>query len=262
MDVNCVNNIKDIIFNYICNNSDLVINIFNLFIDGLLAYAAFKTISQTRQIQKESIKPAISFFFFSKEGEYRLECENTGKSGVKNLKIKLLSQKGTLNELSFKNTIYEKSLTLYPNEKISAIIGMMTINENNDVILNIEISYEDCVTHEKISFLKKDIVLSDYSQNNKEILILNNIATKLNEISYSNNRMANYFEGRTFFKWDEQTAFPNGSFYEDLRDAVHNQKSYRPKSMEDWEKIKKEKLYKDKRDKARVLMITEEDKND
>lgn len=45
------------------------------------------------------------------------------------------------------------------------------------------------------------------------------ISNRLNEISYSNNRMANYFEGRCLFKFDEINVIPNSSLYDDMKDA-------------------------------------------
>lgn len=50
---------------------------------------------------------------------------------------------------------------------------------------------------------------------------LEDISRKLNEISCSSNRMANYFEGRFFLKSDVINAYPSSSMYKDLKDAIN-----------------------------------------
>lgn len=51
---------------------------------------------------------------------------------------------------------------------------------------------------------------------------ISDISKKLNEISYSNNRMANYFEGRCLFKSDDLNVLPHGSLYQDMKEVFHN----------------------------------------
>lgn len=221
-----------------------------------MAFFTLLAILQTRAIQKKADEPVISFSFFAIGNYYRLECENTGKTGIKDLRITLLGQEGATSELRLNNE-YARGLTLYPNEKICRSIGIKQ-PENNDIILHLEMSYSFCNCKKKIVSFKRDVCFSDFSRDDKEVRIISEISKELNEISYSNNRLANYFEGRTYFKFDEVSSFPNGSFYEDLKCAVNNQKNSRPKSLEDWAEVYQNKEYKDKRDIARILLMTEE----
>ena len=51
---------------------------------------------------------------------------------------------------------------------------------------------------------------------------LSKIEDGIESISYSNNRLANYIEGRTFFTFDRINALPKSSLYEDMKDAINN----------------------------------------
>lgn len=234
---------------FIIGNIGTIVNMMMVFLTML-------AILQTRAIQRKSEEPVISFSFFAMGNYYRLECENTGKTGIKDLKITLLGQEETINDLHLGNE-YNRGLTLYPNEKICHSIGIKQ-QEDSDIILHLEISYSFCNSNKTVSSFRRDVCFSDFSRDDKETRIINEISKELNEISYSNNRLANYFEGRTLFKFDEISSFPNGSFYEDLKSAVNNQKNSRPKSLEEWAEAYQNKEYKDKRDTARVLLMTEE----
>ena len=51
---------------------------------------------------------------------------------------------------------------------------------------------------------------------------LENIEDSIESISYSNNRIANYIEGRTLFAFDRLNVFPHNSLYKDMKDAINN----------------------------------------
>lgn len=51
---------------------------------------------------------------------------------------------------------------------------------------------------------------------------LENISKHLKSIMYSENRLANYIEGRTLFTFDEINTVSCGSLYQDMRDAVND----------------------------------------
>lgn len=51
---------------------------------------------------------------------------------------------------------------------------------------------------------------------------LENIEDSIESISYSNNRMANYIEGRTLFLFDRMNVIPKSSLYKDMKDAFNN----------------------------------------
>ena len=48
------------------------------------------------------------------------------------------------------------------------------------------------------------------------------ISSKLKEISYSCNRLANYFSGNWLLTIDEMNIQPQRNFYQDMRDASNN----------------------------------------
>lgn len=51
---------------------------------------------------------------------------------------------------------------------------------------------------------------------------LNSLVEEIKSISYSVNRMTNYFEGRCLFKNDKLDALPASSLYKDIWDAMNN----------------------------------------
>lgn len=226
-----------IFFGFLCGFiSDNFTEICNI----VLATGAIIAIFQTRKIQKKNDEPRISLAFYAIGSDYRLECENTGNSGVKDLKIRLVDYSGTKNNISFSGGCYKNNLTLYPNEKVCSSIGKR-VDDDARVFLQITISYTDCSTGKKIETFERDVIFSDFGRDDNQNRVFNTIAKELDEISRSNNRMANYLEGRWLFKADELNVMPNGSLYQDIRDAVNDRKSDNVKSPKELsEKIKKE----------------------
>ena len=51
---------------------------------------------------------------------------------------------------------------------------------------------------------------------------IDGVIEEIRSIAYSNNRLANYIEGRTLFKFDELNVMPKSSLYKDLNDAINN----------------------------------------
>lgn len=222
--------------------------LYHLFFDNfseicniVLATGAIIAIFQTRKIQKKNDEPKISLSFYAIGSDYRLECENTGNSGVKDLKIRLIDYSGTKNNISFSGGCYKNNLTLYPNEKVCSSIGKRFDDDDARVFLQVTVSYTDCSTGKKIKAFERDVIFSDFGRDDDKNRIFNAMTRELDEISRSNNRMANYLEGRWLFKNDEVNVMPNGSLYQDIRDAVNDRKSDNVKSPKELsEKIKKE----------------------
>lgn len=51
---------------------------------------------------------------------------------------------------------------------------------------------------------------------------INALVEEIRSVSYSINRMTNYFEGRCLYKNDKEDALPASSLYKDMRDAINN----------------------------------------
>ena len=85
-------------------------------------------------------------------------------------------------------------------------------------MLDIEISYIQDHDNKSINYsrtisFKKNI----YGRN-----LLSRIEDSIESISYSNNRLVNYIEGRTLFAFDRLNVLPHNSLYKDMKDAINN----------------------------------------
>ena len=61
-----------------------------------------------------------------------------------------------------------------------------------------------------------------FKRNINEKEKIENIEDSIESISYSNNRIANYIEGRTLFTFDRMNVIPKSSLYKDMKDAFND----------------------------------------
>ncbi len=169
----------------------------------------------------DSLKPLLSFEFYQINGMLILAIKNTGMSEATNinLKIKKLKNNGDNNKLML-DDLFKSEFMLYPTEEVQGIIGIYGERIDKEVfpMLDIEISYIEGNDNKSINYsrtisFKKNI----YGRNH-----LSRIEDSIESISYSNNRLANYIEGRTLFAFDRLNVFPHNSLYKDMKDAINN----------------------------------------
>ena len=162
----------------------------------------------------DSLKPLLSFEFYQINGMLILAIKNTGMSEATKIKIKIKKMKnnGDNNRLML-DDLFKNEFMLYPTEEVQGIVGFYgeTIDKPVFPTLDIEISYIEG-NDNKISF-KKNI----YGRNQ-----FSKIEDSIESISYSNNRLANYIEGRTLFTFDKLNVLPHNSLYRDMKDAINN----------------------------------------
>jgi hypothetical protein len=197
------------------------IAIFSLIVSAIALLANILTNIRNNKQYIESLKPLLSFDFFEMNGALLLSVKNVGKSEAKNIKLEILkiNNNGDNNNLIL-DGLFENEFMLYPEEAVQGIVGYSgdSIEEKTFPIIDIQISFVNGNDNKKNSYgrtiaFKKNI----YSRN-----ALSKIEDSLVSISYSNNRMANYIEGRTLFRFDELNVFPNNSLYKDMKDAFNN----------------------------------------
>lgn len=116
--------------------------------------------------------------------------------------------------------LFKSEFMLYPTEEVQGIIGIYGKRIDKEVfpMLDIEISYIQDNDNKSINYsrtisLKKNI----YGRN-----LLSRIEDSIESISYSNNRLVNYIEGRTLFAFDRLNVLPHNSLYKDMKDAINN----------------------------------------
>lgn len=169
----------------------------------------------------ESLKPLLSFKFYESSGLLFLSVKNTGQSEAKNIKLHIrnIRNNGDNNKLIL-DDLFKNSFMLYPNEEIQGIVAVSGENINTNIFPQIDIT---------ISFTKgNDNKKNTYSRTItfkrtlKEKNQLSKIEESIGSISYSNNRLANYIEGRTLYVFDKKNVPPNNSLFKDMKDAINN----------------------------------------
>jgi len=169
----------------------------------------------------ESIKPLLSFEFYESNGALFLSLKNTGRSEAKEIRLHIrdIRNNGDNNKLQL-DDLFNSSFMLYPHEEVQGIVAYSGANINFDIFptIDIAVSFLGGNDNKRVEYsrsitFKKNI----YDRNH-----LQRLEDNLESISYSNNRIANYIEGRTLFRFDKLNVFPYSSLYKDMKDAFNN----------------------------------------
>lgn len=168
-----------------------------------------------------SLKPLLSFSLYEMNGLLLLAIKNNGQSEATNIKIEVLELKnnGNKNELML-DKLFKEEFMLYPTEETQGIIAISGRNVETEICphVKLKITFVEGNDNKKIEYLRTIIFKRKISERDR----LENIEDSLESISYSNNRMANYIEGRTLFTFDRKNVIPRSSLYKDMKDAFNN----------------------------------------
>ena len=180
---------------------------------------------KTRKQYLNSLNPLLSFHLASHSGRLYLSITNTGQSVANNINLIFdnIENNGDKNKIELED-IFKTAFTLYPTETIFGYVAFSGKNMCTKIAprLHVQISYENGNTH-KLEHYSRTICYSEIIDKNKELKdVLTDIHSRLNEISYSNNRMANYFTGQWLLKIDELNVRPSRSLYQDIKDGINN----------------------------------------
>lgn len=209
-----INLLKDTSFsNYIA--------IFSLVVSVIALIANIITNIKNNKQYIESLKPLLSFDFYEMNDILLLAIKNNGKSEAKNIKIKVLNIKnnGKHNQLSL-DELFNNEFVLYPTEEVQGIIAYSGNNLDEDFcpIIDVEISFLNGIDGKLTEYIRTISFRRNIYDRNR----LSKIEDSIESISYSNNRLANYMEGRTLFRFDKLNVFPHNSLYKDMKDAFNN----------------------------------------
>ena len=209
-----INLLKDTSFsNYIA--------IFSLVVSVIALIANIITNIKNNKQYIESLKPLLSFDFYEMNDILLLAIKNNGKSEAKNIKIKVLNIKnnGTHNQLNL-DELFNNEFVLYPTEEVQGIIAYSgnSLDEDFCPIIDVEISFLNGIDGKLTEYIRTIAFRRNIYDRNK----LSKIEDSIESISYSNNRLANYMEGRTLFRFDKLNVFPHNSLYKDMKDAFNN----------------------------------------
>ena len=186
---------------------------------GSSIYFSYKT----RKQYIESLNPLLSFQLVDNCGLLFLTIKNTGQSEAIEIKIIFdeISNNGeeTLFDIA---KIFKSELTLYPNEKVTGYIAKAGANISTEIAptVKVHVSYIKGNNKKKTQYFRS-ICYAGETDNPIEDR-LREIGSKLNEISASNNRMANYFSGNWLLTIDELNLQPQRNLYQDIKDGVNN----------------------------------------
>ena len=186
---------------------------------GSSIYFSYKT----RKQYIESLNPLLSFQLVDNCGLLFLTIKNTGQSEAIEIKIIFdeISNNGeeTLFDIA---KIFKSELTLYPNEKVTGYIAKAGANISTEIAptVKVHVSYIKGNNKKKTQY-SRSICYAGETDNPIEDR-LREIGSKLNEISASNNRMANYFSGNWLLTIDELNLQPQRNLYQDIKDGVNN----------------------------------------
>lgn len=186
---------------------------------GSSIYFSYKT----RKQYIESLNPLLSFQLVDNCGLLFLTIKNTGQSEAIEIKIIFdeISNNGeeTLFDIA---KIFKSELTLYPNEKVTGYIAKAGANISTEIAptVKVHVSYIKGNNKKKTQY-SRSICYAGETDNPIEDR-LREIGSKLNEISASNNRMANYFSGNWLLTIDELNLQPQRNLYQDIKDRVNN----------------------------------------
>ena len=186
---------------------------------GSSIYFSYKT----RKQYIESLNPLLSFQLVDNCGLLFLTIKNTGQSEAIEIKIIFdeISNNGEETLFVFVK-IFKSELTLYPNEKVTGYIAKAGANISTEIAptVKVHVSYIKGNNKKKTQY-SRSICYAGETDNPIEDR-LREIGSKLNEISASNNRMANYFSGNWLLTIDELNLQPQRNLYQDIKDGVNN----------------------------------------
>lgn len=201
------------------NKIALLLVILSAIAVGSSIYFSYKT----RKQYIESLNPLLSFQLVDNCGLLFLTIKNTGQSEAIEIKIIFdeISNNGeeTLFDIA---KIFKSELTLYPNEKVTGYIAKAGANISTEIAptVKVHVSYIKGNNKKKTQY-SRSICYAGETDNPIEDR-LREIGSKLNEISASNNRMANYFSGNWLLTIDELNLQPQRNLYQDIKDGVNN----------------------------------------
>lgn len=219
-----IEEVQEMLSNVSMSNKIAVLSVF-VSISALIVTVIFNVITRMQYVR--SLDPLLSFSLFENQGKLFLQVENTGKSAASFVKITFgkIENNGKF-ERTFERHIFKQSFTLFPNEKIQDAISFsgrdMATEINPSIKISIKLIKGNTNKQEKY---ERTITYTNEAKSMDGIILcekLNSLVEEIKSISYSVNRMTNYFEGRCLFKNDKLDALPASSLYKDIWDAMNN----------------------------------------
>lgn len=202
------------------NKLSNIISILSLIVAIIAVVITVISNAKNNKIYVNSLKPMLAFKLYERNGFLVLSIKNNGQSEATNININFLELNNNEKSEFILDDIFKKEFMLYPTEETQGLIAINSSNIDKHSFPNVKIRIKYIegndnkeITYERSIVYKKEIQIKDS---------IEEVAEEIRSIAYSNNRMANYIEGRTLFKFDELNVMPKSSLYRDIKDAINN----------------------------------------
>ncbi len=200
---------------------------------ALFVTIVFNVITHRQYIY--SLNPKLSFMLFESGHILYLSVKNTGKSEAKDICININRMENNGEQKLEMDETFKNKFMLYPEESIQGVIGIYGENMANTFLspmIYIDLVYKKGNDQKLEKYSRTVSFTKTTDKNSEQQRVLESIGDKIESIMYSENRIANYIEGRTLFVYDRINVLPHSSLHNDMKDAMHNTKKKQTKKKE------------------------------
>lgn len=210
------NELQEIICLLKDNTTSNIISILSLVVAIIAVIITIVSNVKANRRYINSLKPILTFKLYEKNGFLVLYIKNNGQSGATNIKIDFLSMNNNEQTNFELDDIFKNEFMLYPSEETQGVVMYLKSEMSPNIEINVKYVQENdnkLISYKRSIAYKKEIEIKDG---------IDGVIEEIRSIAYSNNRLANYIEGKTLFKFDELNVMPKSSLYKDLNDAINN----------------------------------------
>ena len=173
-------------------------------------------ISLVMSIKKISIEtqPTIKCIAIKEDSCIRITCENIGIVKLKDFTLSIKPKNNIV--LVHEYQLFQHEY-IYPGEINTYDIGYCKEDLSEGVVEYIDISLSYTAKYKKHNENRR-IYIATYTSPQ------NNLYSSLESISYSTNRIANYFDGKNLYQYDRINSAPQETFYEQMNKIINKKK--------------------------------------
>lgn len=169
----------------------------------------------------ESKAPQLTFSLSETNSEIFLTIKNTGATTAQGIKIVInsIANNGDRNEVF---NPFGSEFDLYPEEIVQGVVSYSGENICTQIfpIISVNVTYKAMNTKKKVRYSRNITFTKKPERDTEKDKVLKGIEDKLDSIMYSQNRVANYIEGRTLFPIDRLNVMAHGSLKEDMMEVI------------------------------------------
>lgn len=201
----------------------IIIAIGSLLISAASLLCAIIWNKKSEERYLSSIEPILNFKLFEISGILYLEIRNSGLTEATDINIRVLKLEHNGSRNIDKGFDLGSPLWLYPSESIICKIGLFDNSyaaKEQHPLLHMHIRYK---TSKSTSFIDKDrkVCYTENVHNPIEITELKKFNDYFRSIMFSENRVANYLDGKNLSVYDELNIKTENTFALDIKNALN-----------------------------------------